>query len=686
MLPRRRSELITLSRLVRAPLTIGSASLAALVLALAALQPISNADTFGHLGQGRVIAARGGPPALDPFSFWRAEPQPWVNYEWLSDWLTWAARELAGYDGLVALAMMIVAGSGAALVLLCGRYAGPGAAWLSSLSLIVVVPAVRFRLSARPHLIALPFAVLYLVLLTSERAFADRRRALGTTAILALAHVLWTNLHGSHLLGLAIAGTAALAALPDRARAAKLAGITLALAIASCISPYGPAMAVDAALHVFDPAYRAVVSEWQPLSTLGWSWTTATAAAYVLALALIARHALRGGLATRTWLGVAVLLAVAAFRSLRFVEEMLLLGAPLVALVFAERASEPLARVLRAPLVGGATALALLVCGAGVVAVDSELGFGAGVDLRFVPGEAAEHVEAELGEARVLGSMPTSWYLLHGAPSARVLVDGRVPFYGPEHVRAATHALSAPDALRAMTERFGVDTIVVQHTAPDEAPVAVALAHDPSFVRSWIDGSYVVYVTSDLAARRGIDPARFDDLPGGYDPGAILGADDRTIVAIREDLANLGPGPDARAFASFVRAMLRLRPLAREAGWAGYRAPRDEGELARAELAWRELDATRARIGRVPVVAAQAMLVATLVCRLDEARALLEEARREEEARETIFGRAELDLRAGDVAAVRAFLDAARAMPGAEGDPWIAELERSLGENLRCAR
>ena len=121
---------------------------------------------------------------------------------------------------------------------------------------------------------------------------------------------------------------------------------------------------------------------------------------------------------------------------------------------------------------------------------------------------------------------------------------------------------------------------------------------------------------------RSIDPARFDDLPGGYDPGAILGADDRTIVAIREDLANLGPGPDARAFASFVRAMLQLRPLAREAGWAGYRAPRDEGELARAELAWRELDATRARIGRVPVVAAQAMLVATLVCRLDEARAM----------------------------------------------------------------
>ncbi|MEZ4338593.1 MAG: hypothetical protein R3B82_18380, partial [Sandaracinaceae bacterium] len=449
---------------MRSRLTIGAASFAGLALAVAAVQPISNPDTFGHLAQGRAIANAGGPPRLDPFSFWRSDPQPWVNYEWLSDWGAWLVQQAFGWNGLLALAILLVAGSGGALVLLTDRRAGPRAAWLASVLLVLAAPAVRLRLSARPHLVALPFAVLYLAVVTSEETFADRRRGTRAMIGLALAQVLWANLHGSHLLGLAILGTSALAALPDRARAGRLALTTLLCAIASGISPWGPAMALDAARHVFDPTYREVVAEWQPLTELGWTWTTVQALLTAAAIALVAPTALRAGPAARTWLGVSVLLSIAAFRSQRFVEEMLLLSAPLIAIGVAERAKPRLDRA--GPAVAGASMIAAAAIGVvGHAQIDSEIPFGVGADLRFVPAEAGEHVARELGEVRVFGSMPTEWYLMLAAPEARVLVDGRVPFYGPEHVREATRALGVPWVIEPYLRRFPIEAIVVQHSA-----------------------------------------------------------------------------------------------------------------------------------------------------------------------------------------------------------------------------
>lgn len=669
---------------MRSRLTIGAAAFAGVALGLAAVQPISNPDTFGHLAQGRAIVANGGPPRLDPFSFWRAPPSRWVNYEWLSDAIAWLVHQAFGWNGLLTLAVLLVAGSAIALVALAERRAGPCAAWLTSLLLVASIPAVRLRLSARPHLIALPFAVLYLAVLTSERAFADRRRGTRTMIGLAVAQVLWANLHGSHLLGLAICGTAALAALPDRERARQLGLTTLLCAIASGISPWGPAMALDAVAHVFDPAYRAVVAEWQPLTELGWTWTPIHAALFAAVLALVAPTAWRGGLAARAALGVAALLAVAAFRSQRFVEELLLIGAPAIAMAAATRFGDRLARAARPAIVGGSMLAAAAVATAGLAQVDSEIPFGAGVDLRFVPGEAGAHVADELGEVRVLGSMPTGWYLMFAAPEARVLVDGRVPLYGPAHVQAMTQALGVPGALGPVLARWPIDAVVVQHSATDEAAGADALAADPRFVRSWIDGAYAVYVTPTLARHRDVDPTRFDALPGGYAPAAILGAPIARVPAIREDLGHLGDGPDARAFAAFVRAMLRLRPLAREGGWAGYRPPRTDAERAQAAQAAREMRRVQARAPRVPLLNAHAALVAALACDLDEARARLDDARAARESRETIFGAAEIDLRAGDEAAVRRFLERARRMPGGASDAWVAALEDELGAGVRC--
>ncbi len=668
---------------MRSRLALASALFAATALGLAAMTPLANPDTFGHLAQGRAIAEAGGPPATDPFSCWRPAPQPWVNYEWLSDWLTWLVYSALGPNGLIALAMAMVAGSAAGLVLLAARLRGPRAGWLASLLLVASIPALRPRLSARPHLIALPFASLYLAVFTSEALFATRRRAATTVALLAGAQLLWANLHGSHLLGLAIAGLSALAALPDRRRAATLGVATGVLALASCVSPYGPAMAVTAVRHVFDPSYRAVVSEWQSLASEGWTWTTVSAGIACVGLALAGPRSIRGGVATRTWWAVAAAVAVGALRSLRFVEELLFLGSPLLGMALADVFSKALDRAAGRAVVVASMAGALALVAVGEAHDESGLALLAtGTDTRFVPREAAQHLARELPGAHVLGSMPDSWYLMWAAPEVCVVVDGRVPFYGPAHVRAATDALAVEGALAPFVARHHIDAVLVQHTARDEVAALRSLATDPGFVRTWLDGRYAVYVDRALAARRGLATGALDALPATYDAAAILGAPD--VGAVRAALGRLGSGPSARAFASFVRAELRLRPLARQAGWAGYRPPADAEERARVELARRELSRTLARAGRVPVVAAHAALVSALTCRLDEARALLQLARREGDVRETLFGQAEIDLRAGDDAALDALLAAARATPGGADDPWLAALDRERREHVTC--
>ena len=74
-----------------------------LAVGLGAVQSVWTHDTFGHLAQGRAIAAHGGPGLSDPFSFWRETPQPWVDYEWGSDLLTWWIYAAGGWNALVVL-------------------------------------------------------------------------------------------------------------------------------------------------------------------------------------------------------------------------------------------------------------------------------------------------------------------------------------------------------------------------------------------------------------------------------------------------------------------------------------------------------------------------------------------------------------------------------------------------------
>jgi len=193
---------------------------AAGALALAGLYRGNNPDTFGHLAQGRQIAALGHVPALDTWSLLPGPPRPWHNYEWLSDLATWSLYDGFGYPAVTIAKCLLLAIAALCLSRTAQLWGGARAAVLGSLAAVSTIPAIRVRLSDRPHVLGIALAASYLLLLTllselgaraeaprgssdgTTRAWqlpARRRAALLVSALFAL-HVLWINTHGGHLL------------------------------------------------------------------------------------------------------------------------------------------------------------------------------------------------------------------------------------------------------------------------------------------------------------------------------------------------------------------------------------------------------------------------------------------------------------------------------------------------------
>ncbi|MCA9603530.1 MAG: hypothetical protein KC417_15970, partial [Myxococcales bacterium] len=334
-----------------------------LVLAVAGFFPLNNSDGYGHLAQGRNIVELGHVPSTDPFSLWKPTPATWHNYEWGFDLAIYAAYESVGPTGIVLLKCLVLFGLGVLLVRFGARLApahgaGAGAApWLTAALVTLAIPAARFRLTERPHVLGLAFAA---VLLLGLHALAtDRtRRPWHVVGGLVALHVLWVNCHGSHLLGLMLTGAHA-AALVRHPRLLLRVGVLLALQVAaSGISPFGYGILTDAIEHVVNPEYRGIISEWEGWSPDDPGWYPIALFLQTGLLLASMRTLFRTSAATRAALFASVLLAIMAVRSVRFIGEYIVLTCPMLAAGLAPR-FEGLAFRWRVAAEGAALAAAL---------------------------------------------------------------------------------------------------------------------------------------------------------------------------------------------------------------------------------------------------------------------------------------------------------------------------------------
>lgn len=231
---------------------------------------LNHTDLWGHLNFGHWMTAHGALPAADPFA---AQPTdaPVLQAAWLSQWLGYHTQRLLGNEGL-SLAHAVLVTLTAGILMLAAYRRGTPAIWAWAAGAAMVFLNLPIVGTIRPQLFGQLGAALFLLACSELPA---RKHPLIWLPVVAM---LWANLHGSILMGLAILGAYAVgvtwnliqehgkAALVLRDRRLIVVWSALLLALAgACVNPHGPALL---ARIVFFGEHAALSSimEWRALT------------------------------------------------------------------------------------------------------------------------------------------------------------------------------------------------------------------------------------------------------------------------------------------------------------------------------------------------------------------------------------------------------------------------------------
>jgi len=362
-----------------------------------------NADGWLALVTGRWIA-RHGIPHHDPLTVW-AHGQPWVDQQWLAQ-LGFYGLYLVGGVTLVVVAHAALTGGAYLAAIAAGRRLGG-----SARAVLFTLPACFWLLifgtwQARTQSFAyLPFvAVLYLLV-------ADSRSPSPRVYLVLPLLALWGNLHGSVVLG---AGLVVLRGITRRS-----APLVVLPPLALLVSPYGLDLVDYYRRTLLNPAFSAMVNEWQA-PTIG--VTTAPFFALVVVVAwLVGRHRRILGSFEQLALLATALAGLDAQRNIVwFALTALVLVPPLVTAALGPEAERP-RPVLRLNATLAAAALVVL----GVLVATTLTRPASAFERQFPPDAAAL---AARSNGRVLANVKYADWLLWREPglAGRIAYDARL--------------------------------------------------------------------------------------------------------------------------------------------------------------------------------------------------------------------------------------------------------------------
>ncbi len=656
-----------------------SAWASSLAFFLAGLFPLFNADAYGHLAQGRQIAALGRVPKFDTFSFWQSTPQPWKNYEWAYDWTTWLVYDQFGANALILVKCLALAALGYLLVRLAARLAPNAtiAAPLTLAALLLALPVARFRFTTRPQIVGL---LLPAVLLTGistiyAEGSSTRRKAL-TLAALGALHVVWVNSHGSHLFGIAI--TTIFVALSIRTSAFRwMLGLLFLQSAATGCTPFGFSIVTDAVSHVLRPEYRALVVEWaawSPKDPLRLLVAPIVVALFVVAAMRPVTRSSRFGLAYGVF---CVLLTVMAFRSMRFVAHQILFCAPFVGAGISQMGGF---RMMRSSIVAGLLGVAVASSTLWSVQMVPSLGFGFGESKGEYPWASSEVIERGVEEPRILASIQDSWFLMFTVPSGKLLIDGRVPYYGPEMIQRVAQSFTDSRLFAEQLDAYDVNTVVIDNTRGDHVVATEYLSSRPDWLLAFVEDGHSLFVRNDVS------PALvpFEVVGPGYRTGRLLDADIEDS-RIGSEVGRLGSQLNTASIHAWHEGLALLRPLARAGDDAGIRMHQGPKERAVAKAAYERLSVAAATYPGFTSIELYRGLAALAACDIEAAKKALGRATYRGQTRGTSLAGLELSLRAGDGderSAAVAHLGRLNARHESRDDPWVVAITEDV--DVRC--
>jgi len=179
------------------------AMLCLLVFTSLSIRLLGDAGIGWHIRTGQIILATHSVPRVDPFSSSMAG-HAWFAWEWLSDVLVGCLEKVAGLNGVVLFAALIIAGVFSwAFRLLVRR----GTNVLIAIILVLLAAsASMIHFLARPHVVSWLFTLLWFWILenSEKHVTTDREskiRGPRLLWLLPLTTLVWVNVHGGFLVG-----------------------------------------------------------------------------------------------------------------------------------------------------------------------------------------------------------------------------------------------------------------------------------------------------------------------------------------------------------------------------------------------------------------------------------------------------------------------------------------------------
>jgi hypothetical protein len=262
-------------------------------------RPLADADIGWHIRTGEQILATHALPRTDPFSS-TMQGQPWFAWEWLYDLLLGILQQAGGLNGVVWLCALLVAAVFAILLLSQLMQRGTGLL-LAIVLMLLAEAASTIHLYARPHIVSWLFSLLWFVVL--ERWEHWEKPEHGSLPrwipwFFPASMLLWVNLHGGWLFGMALLGIYtfaafveslrardAFAAVRSAHRARAMAWAWVASALATLVNPFGWRLHAHIYRYLSDRYLMDRIDEFKSPDFHGWS---ERCFAVILMLALIA--------------------------------------------------------------------------------------------------------------------------------------------------------------------------------------------------------------------------------------------------------------------------------------------------------------------------------------------------------------------------------------------------------------
>jgi len=425
-------------------------------------------DYWWHARTGQLIWESRALPNADPYSF-TAQGKPWVMHEWLSEVLFYLIESRVGFWANVALFGLIGASS-ALLVYRTCRLWGLGEL-PSALLMVWAYLLMAGSQGVRPQTFTALFVALQGWLYTRYRK--GEGRALWALPPL---YVLWVNLHGGFIMGLALLGLSVAGNAVDawRGRASgplkpllAVMGISVA---ATLLNPYG----VGALLYPLEyagtgNASMRFITEWQSPDFHDAGVTSlALALAAVMVLGVVGEPL---GLTHGLWVVVTAMMGLVSIRHVQLfgIVGMPLIGARAQALVPGLRRT---LTVWKRPGLA-ATAMWVVLVAVGLVGTQRVLSgeltpqMGQRPVATGYPYGAAEYLLSERPAGNLMNDYDWGGFLIYALyPEVPVFIDGRPDVYGDTLVERSITLKRVQPGWEDLLEEYDIGLVLMRKDSP----------------------------------------------------------------------------------------------------------------------------------------------------------------------------------------------------------------------------